>query len=140
MGKFFAETYLDSRHSVDTLFSLMDYFAEVPLMYVLSQGPCVLGGGEGLNAFLVRKDRVKNLKISDYPDPVIFDKFSDAVCADLKKYARNAVVSLGCDCTFAGNVLGRIEQTSGKNPLCTVQYGVCTAGLLGTNAMCISLI
>lgn len=140
MTIFFSEMFQTYYHSTDEFFAFMDYFKENPIMYILVQGKTVFGGGDGLNAFVIRKNRFKDLEISCFPDSVIYDKFSEAVSNDLFKYSRDMVVSLGADCSFAGNVLGRIERESKKIPVCTVQYGIPTASVVGNKAICISIV
>lgn len=140
MTIFFAETFQTYYHSTSDFFAYMDYFKDNPIMYILAQGQTAFGGEDGLNAFIVRKNRCRRLDLSCFPDSVIYDKFAEAVCKDLYKYSRDMVVSLGSDCSFGGNVLGRIERDSAKIPLCTVQYGIPTASVVGNKAVCISIV
>lgn len=137
---FFADTHLHLYHSTSEFFSFMEFFKNKPMLYILEEGSCKINSANGLNAFSYKNNRLKNQEISKYPDSVIFDKFAELVVKDAKESSRELVISLGSECTFAGNVIGRIERDLGKSSLCTVQYGVLTASVIGNKAVCISLV
>ncbi len=137
---FFSEQYRSFYQSTSDLFCFMDYFKADPMMYVIEEGPCEITPVEGINTFSVKKNKVNQFEFSTYPESVIFDKFTDNVIKDAKRFSRDIVVSVGSDCTFAGNVIGRVIKGLGKPSLCTVQYGVTTASVLGNKAVCISLV
>lgn len=137
---FFSEQYRGLYQSTSELFSFMEFFKLQPMMYVIEEGPCEIDSNRSINAFSIIKNRVKKFEISTYPDSVIFDKFAEIVINEAKKYSRDVVISVGSECVFAGNVIGRVIKGLGKPSLCTVQYGVTTASVLGNKAVCISLV
>lgn len=137
---FFAENYHELYHSTTDFFSFMEYFKSNPIVYVLEDGPCEFDSSSGIKGFSLKKNSLNKFDISHYPDSVIFDKFANMVTADARKYSRNLVFSIGSECEFAGNVIGRIERDLEKSSLCTIQYGVSTASVIGNKALCINLV
>lgn len=137
---FFADTYFHLYQSTTDFYSFMEYFKNKPMFYVLEDGPCQFDSSSGISAFSYKSNRLKNMEISHYNDSVIYDKFAEAVVKDAIAFSRDLVISLGSDCKFGGNVIGRIERDLGKTSLCTIQYGAVTASVIGNKAICISLV
>ena len=137
---FFAENYRNAYHSTTDFFSFMDFFKSNPIVYVLEDGPCEFDSSLGIKGFSLKKNSLNKFDISQYPDSVIYDKFADMVVADARKNSRDLIISVGSECKFAGNVIGRIERDLDKVSLCTVQYGVSTASVIGNKALCINLV
>ncbi len=78
-----------------------------------------------------------DINLTQSSDYVKFNKFSEC-CA---KYIRCAnakyIVSVGAECDFAGNIIGRIEKILGYPPSTVVQYGIASADIFGLKSVCI---
>ncbi len=108
--------------------------------YILAYGPTCFAKTSGFSAFRLHRDEFECLDIVKYPDTVMFDKFAESIVAEIKRTDRRYVISMGNSCTFAGNILGRIEMESGLVPECAIQYAVASTSIFGSNAICISLV
>lgn len=95
--------------------------------------------GSLFGAYDVSGHVVKSLDISESVDEVQFDRFAEAASKAIRKADGKYLVSFGSGFSYAGNILGRIESLSGYTPIACGQYGVATAAVLGTGALCIHL-
>lgn len=108
--------------------------------YILSQTPnafCDLPNN--LTVFRVHGYELKKTDINSIPDSVKFDLFADMICRQLKKKHNNYSVSIGTNCEFACNVIGRIIKISGNKPICVMQYAVPSTNVLGDSSICINI-
>ena len=93
-----------------------------------------------LSAFRVFGKRFYNIDVSESVDYVVFENFAKSAAKFIRLSGGKYLVSVGADCTFAANILGRIERIVGVAPIATVQYGVASAGIFGLRSICIHLI
>ncbi len=99
---------------------------------------CGLSGD--LTAFRVYGRQFKKIDLNSMHDNVKFDFFSDMICRQLKKVNGNYAVSIGANCEFAGNIIGRIIKNSGVKPICVMQYAIPSTDVLGDSSLCINII
>ncbi len=104
--------------------------------YILSKDENAFDDDKGLKAYIIKNNKITRMNISHYSDSVIYDLFVGSFIKQSKGCEYN--VSLGPECYFAGNVLGRIESLTGVLPSSTIKYGVSTANILGLSAICVS--
>lgn len=108
--------------------------------YILSKSPnAFCDTSNELVAFRSFGYKFTKLDISQSHDFIKFDSFSDIICKQLKKGNVHYAVSIGCNCEFAGNIIGRIEKKSGIKPICVMQYAVPSTKVLGDSSICINL-
>lgn len=93
-----------------------------------------------LSAFRVFGKRFYNMDVSESVDFVVFENFAKSAAKFIRLSGGKYLVSVGADCTFAANILGRIERIVGAPPIATVQYSVASAAILGLRSICIHLI
>ncbi|MBR3867875.1 MAG: DegV family protein [Clostridia bacterium] len=107
--------------------------------YILTQTPNAFCDSVGkLIAFRSFGCQFKKFDMISTLDSVKFDLFADTVCRQLKKTNSNYAVSIGINCEFAGNVIGRIIKRSGVNPICVMQYGIPSTNVLGDSSICVN--
>lgn len=94
----------------------------------------------GITAFRSVGYKLERVSVSESHDAVKFDMFADVVSKQIKKSDSRYAVSVGADCDFAGSVIGRIKNITGKEPLCINCYSVASADILGNSAICINLL
>ena len=110
-------------------------------MFCLTESGEKFGYRNGkLSAFRVFGKRFYNIDVSESVDFVVFENFAKAVAKFIRLSGKKYIVSVGACCTFAANVLGRIETIVGSAPIATVQYGVASAAVFGLNSICIHII
>lgn len=109
--------------------------------YILSQSPntfCDLS--EGLTAFRSYGYQFKKIDMNSMPDSVKFDLFTDMICRQLKKLNGKYAVSVGINCEFGGNIIGRIIKKSGVKPICVMQYSIPSTNVLGDSSICVNIL
>lgn len=110
-------------------------------MFCLTESGEKFGFRNGrLSAFRVFGKRFYNVDASESVDFVVFENFAKAVAKFIRLSGKKYIVSVGADCTFAANVLGRIEAIVGSAPIAIVQYGVASAAVFGLRSICIHII
>lgn len=108
--------------------------------YILSCGDIPFSeDSASVKAYLLHGSKLTPLDISRSLDEVKYDLFTDIVCKSIKNSGGKYSVSFGCDCGFAGNVLGRIERRSDILPLTVAYHGILTTSALGARAFCIHI-
>lgn len=109
--------------------------------YILSKSANLLDScDDKLEAYKSFGYKFEKINISQSHDFIKCDMFANIVANELKKHDSKYVVSLGADCDFAGNIIGRIEELSKKIPICCMQYGIPTAHILGNGTICINIV
>lgn len=94
-----------------------------------------------LAAFRVFDGRLlTDLNVTESTDYVKFDMFAKACAKYIKNSKSKYLISVGADCTFAGNVIGRIEKLLNFPPIATIQYGINTTSILGTESFCLHIV
>lgn len=91
------------------------------------------------SAFEVSAYHAKPIDIDAVSESLQYDLFSEKMCQLLKKSKGNYVVSVGYNCDFAGNIIGRIIKKSGIKPVSIMQYSVPTTAVLGSEAICVNI-
>lgn len=122
---------------------VMDYGrkkAEKNDTYILSKAPIAFcDSSDELVAYRSFGYKFTKLDISQSHDFIKFDSFSDIICKQIKKNNFRYAVSIGSNCKFAGNIIGRIKRKSGVKPICVIQYAVPSTKVFGDSSICINL-
>lgn len=109
--------------------------------YILSKSANLLDScDDKLNAYKSFGYKFEKIDISQSHDFIKYDMFAKAVAKELRKKNCKYVISVGADCDFSGNIIGRIEELSKISPICCMQYGIPTAAVLGNGAICINIV
>lgn len=134
-----ARDFYHNRNSTPVLLDYSKRYADSSITLILTKNDTVFGCTSEYKAYKVKDTRVFSIDIGESVDSVRFDRFAEYVCKAIKKRDGCYAVSFGCDCGFAGNVIGRIEKLSNHIPLVCTQYGIVTAQVFGTQSLCIHL-
>lgn len=108
---------------------------------ILTRSDTVFGTSDGvLSAYSVFNNKLNRIDLPMLYDNIKYDKFAKSASSHLKSDSSRYSVSLGGGCDFAGNIIGRIKDITGKSPICCMQYGVTSAAVLGDNTLCIHIL
>lgn len=132
----FARRYHDYHLSVDNFLSMLKHNKLDKITYILSKDENIFDSEKGLKGYIIRNNNLFRMNISQYSDSVIFDLFAKEFVNNTKNLKYN--VSIGYNCDFGGNVLGRIESMTGLLPAATSKYGISTTQILGNSSICIN--
>ncbi len=92
-------------------------------------------------AFRIFGNRMfRDVNISDSADCVRYDLFAKSCAKYIQKSKSKYFVSVGADCTFSANIIGRIEKLLGYPPIATIQYGIASAEVIGTETFCVHIV
>lgn len=134
-----ARDFYHHRNSTPILLDYSKRYANSSVTLILTKDNTIFGNGDDLRAYKVRNTRFYEIDISKSVESVRLDRFAEYVEKSIKKYDGRYAVSFGCNCDFAGNILGRIEKRTRHIGLVCTQYGIVTARALGTNTLCIHI-
>lgn len=94
-----------------------------------------------LSAFRLYGNRLlRDINISDSSDYVRYDIFANVCAGYIKKAKGKYIVSVGANCTFSANIIGRIEKQLGYPPIATIQYGIVSSEVLGLETLCVNIV
>ena len=108
--------------------------------YLISDCKTVFSDKAGeLYAYKLHGYKQVPLNITDYDRFVQYNKFAQTVARKILEKDSKYVISFGPECDFATYVVGLIEELTGKIPVCSMQYSVPSAAVLGDRTLCIHL-
>ena len=129
----------DSHLCVDDFYNIIKSEKYDKFTYILSRDENVFDSDKGLKGYIIKNDKVTRMNISHYSESVIFDLFTSSFLKNSKDCKYN--ISLGYNCDFAGNIIGRIIKSKNESvPERIIKYGVPTTCLLGNAAICINFV
>lgn len=139
----FANTLaLDFYHNRNSTKIIADYstrYANSSTTYVLTENDTVFGNARELTAYRITNTRVFSVDISKSVDAVKYDRFAKTVAMAIKRAGGRYAVSYGFNCSFHGNIIGRLIRDYNHYPLVKSQYGIATTQILGSKTLCIHL-
>ena len=106
--------------------------------YILTRDENIFDSEKGLKWFIIKNNNIRRVDISHYSDSVIFDLFASDFVKNVNNCRYN--ISVGGNCDFAANVIGRIAKLSCRSSSSIIRYGVPTTHLLGNSALCINFV
>ncbi|MBR5233561.1 MAG: DegV family protein [Clostridia bacterium] len=134
----FAKLYQNAHFSVKDFYDLIRSEKQDKYTYILSKNENMFDADTGLKGYIIKNNKITRMDISQHSDSVIYDLFAE----DFVKHSNGCRydVSVGYNCDFAGNILGRISKLSGLSPSSAIKYGVPTTRILGNSALCLSFV
>lgn len=96
--------------------------------------------GEDFTAYRIFGNTRTQINLSNSNEYMKYDDFVEAISVYLKKDGKRYAVSFGCNCDFAGNIIGRINEVTDKSPVCSMKYGIASAAVLGDQTVCIHIL
>lgn len=132
-----ARDFYHNRNSTPVLIDYARRYASSSVTLILTKNDTIFGHASEYKAYRVKDTRVFPIDIGKSIDTVRFNNFAEYVCKSINKQDGRYAVSFGCNCDFAGNIIGRIEKISKHMPLVCTQYGIATAQVFGTETICI---
>ncbi len=92
-------------------------------------------------AFRIFGNRIfYDINISNSADCVRYDLFAKACAKYIQKYKAKYFVSVGADCTFSANIIGRIEKILDYPPIATIRYGIASTEVIGAETICVHIV
>lgn len=86
--------------------------------------------------YILNNGRLDRTDSTESAAAIRFDGFAEAVFHDLlASSTKSYAVSFGCDCKFAGNIIGRIQDKIKQKPICVTRYSMIGTYAFGSNSL-----